>query len=377
MSKQKILVHLSYSINSISGHILCKQLRYIKTKYSNSHDIVLVLSNLKTQKRKEIIERLSGIHFSDVIVTHNFWKKIFIKDIYKYNSWKTFYHEENWFNNIKNIDAIYMFGGLINGTLLRDKDSLNTHVIERGTFLKFVSASTYISTIFQLLKLSNTRGIALHEIICDPQEASLDTIRYDAMSPRHHHLWFCYSIPRIKAVRLDYIQTLPAPLHVKKTIDFCFGSTFVSKYRWEVYDKILPLLNFFKDQHNSKILIYHKQLGINTCVTHDEYVRLIEKSRYTLIIPAYDVNTFSMLRFYEAVSRGCLPLIFIDTVVEDFRTSFGISKSIIKEITIHSHINSFSMCECRRLEIIKYLQQKLNCNYMHDQNIGLECFFKN
>lgn len=361
MSKKKILVHVGYAINSIGGNVLCKQLRYLKNKYEATHDIVLVLSNVKTLKGVETVERLSGIKFSSVIRSYDFWKEVFPKGIYKYDSWLKFYHNENWFDNLQDVESIYMFGGLINSQLLREGDALNRAVIGGARFLKFVSASTYISTVFQLLKLSNERGIELNEIVYDPQEASLDTITDEGMKARNHKLWFCYDIPRIKAKRLDYMQNTGEHIFdvADKHIDFCFGSTFVSKYRYDCYERILPILDFFRDKHTSRIFIYHNKLDIDTRVNHGEYQGYIHFSRFTLIIPSYDIRTFSMIRFYEALSRNCLPLILDECYVADFAASFDISPEVLSEITVSANINSFNMDETRRLEIISYLKKQL------------------
>ena len=59
--RKKILVHLGYSINSISGSILCNQLRYIKEKYEKTHDIILILSGVKTLRNSTTVSELSGI----------------------------------------------------------------------------------------------------------------------------------------------------------------------------------------------------------------------------------------------------------------------------------------------------------------------------
>jgi hypothetical protein len=364
MNKKKIVIHIAYAIASISGSILCKQLRYVKNKYSDTHDFILVMSQVKTLRNQEIVEELSGIRFSEVILSHRFWKTCLSKESnYKYNSWKTFYREENWFTSLENVDKIFCFGGLISSQILRSKDSLNDYILARGGLMKYVSASTYISSMLQLLKLSNEKGIEFNEIICDPQETSFDMIRDEEFKCRDHKLWFCYDIPRIGAKRLDYIQSADANAKTKeKVLDFCFGSTFVSKYRYAFYDQIEPLLKFFEDNFRTKLFIYHNKKDINTVVSHDEYQDFISQSRFTLIIPSYDVRTFSMLRFYESVSRGCLPLILDNVFVEDFRDSFGIDQCVIDEITISTSINSINITEPRRIELLSYLYSKLNPN---------------
>lgn len=39
------------------------------------------------------------------------------------------------------------------------------------------------------------------------------------------------------------------------------------------------------------------------------YYDILSKSKYTFIIESFDIRTFSIIRFFEAISRGCVPLI--------------------------------------------------------------------
>lgn len=43
---------------------------------------------------------------------------------------------------------------------------------------------------------------------------------------------------------------------------------------------------------------------------------------FTLIIPSYDVTTFSIIRFFESVKNGCVPLIWKDTDLTDLKNTF-------------------------------------------------------
>lgn len=354
---KKILVHVGYSISSIGGNVLCKQLRYIKEKYSHTHDIVLVLSGVKTERNKDLIEELSGITFSKVVLTYDKWKLVFPKGIYKYKSWPDFYRNENWFEDIENVDKIYMFGGLINSQMIRKKDGLNNALL-KNRFMKFASASCFISTALQLLKLSNEKSIELNEVIYDPQETSLDMIKDRELKPFFHKLWFCYDIPSIGANKLNYLKYFCQEEDSKKELLFSFGSTFVSPHRYHFYDRIKPILDYFSN-FSSSIHIYHNRENIDTRVNHSEYENIIAKSYFTMVIPSYDIETFSMIRFYEAIMRNCLPLIHKEVNCRDVIESYNLDENVIEQLRISDeHIPVIP--EKKRKEILEYLKKKIN-----------------
>jgi hypothetical protein len=47
----------------------------------------------------------------------------------------------------------------------------------------------------------------------------------------------------------------------------------------------------------------------NKLVPYKEYMSLIAKSKFTLVLPSYDEKYFSLRRFFEALSVGCVPFI--------------------------------------------------------------------
>ena len=56
------------------------------------------------------------------------------------------------------------------------------------------------------------------------------------------------------------------------------------------------------------IFVKHKFKEINTFVSRDVYMDYIKKSKYTLIIPSYDVDHVSIIRIIEAVHNNCIPI---------------------------------------------------------------------
>jgi hypothetical protein len=102
-----------------------------------------------------------------------------------------------------------------------------------------------------------------------------------------------------------------------KEYDFVFGMTSVMKtvdYRNEMIGKLLDLEKQFSDNKLvNKYFFKDKFRNINTYVTgkiyNNEYLL---KSKYTLMIPAYDIEELSFVRFIEAIDRGVIPLVHED-----------------------------------------------------------------
>ena len=69
----------------------------------------------------------------------------------------------------------------------------------------------------------------------------------------------------------------------------------------------------------------------NTYISQVEYYNKLSHSKFTLIIPSYDITTFSIIRFLEAISNRCLPLV-LDTVnLTDLKNTFPDIYNIVKK----------------------------------------------
>ena len=101
------------------------------------------------------------------------------------------------------------------------------------------------------------------------------------------------------------------PVGHQKSIDFTFGFTAYDELRRNFLMDILELTKVTKN-HENIYYCYTSETGekVDNRLKYDEYLEKIKQSKTTLLIPAYDVNTFSMHRFVEAISVGCLPIIF-------------------------------------------------------------------
>ena len=57
-------------------------------------------------------------------------------------------------------------------------------------------------------------------------------------------------------------------------------------------------------------------------IKQEDYYYMLSKSKYTLVVQSYDVTTFSIIRFFEAVCRDCVPLIWFEACLDDLKNTF-------------------------------------------------------
>lgn len=145
------------------------------------------------------------------------------------------------------------------------------------------------------------------QYIEDPTECKLDKY-FKSCELRYFYDYkgmvkddFCYFI--------SAFDNMPSP----KEYIFTFGYTITNPTRASVMQGInlsrIPYSNIFVRDSLKKV---------NTTVPQSVYDDLIAKSKFTLIIPSYDVNTFSVLRFLEALNMDCIPIIHANCNYKEF-----------------------------------------------------------
>ena len=115
---------------------------------------------------------------------------------------------------------------------------------------------------------------------------------------------------------------------IEKTVDFTFYGTALTEDR-----------HYLVEQKDLLTSIRNSDVGVivkkdSTYVNQRDYYEKLARSKFTLIIPSYDVTTFSVIRFLEAVSNHCLPLV-LDTVnLTDLQNTFPDIYNIVKKYLI-------------------------------------------
>lgn len=138
------------------------------------------------------------------------------------------------------------------------------------------------------------------------------------------------------------------------------------KFRQNIYkffnDKIKHISFKFNIFYNhGKTLIGYNNLQECNYVSYHQYLEYVSKSYYTFIIPSYDENEFSMLRFLESVINKCIPIIVHNTDVDKF---FNDKLDILYVLKSHNLIynnidQAFNSINISKYDII--MNDLLNC----------------
>lgn len=123
---------------------------------------------------------------------------------------------------------------------------------------------------------------------------------------------------------------------IEKDIEFCFAMT----DSWSQVDyrknMILEMEDFADPEFFKHTGFFFHYTSKRTqlpwkwneqIIEYDDYMELIKRSKFTLIIPSYDVNCFSLRRFFESVTNGCVPLILSDC---NYKWGLNQGKEIVK-----------------------------------------------
>ena len=238
-------------------------------------------------------------------------------------NWKDY--EKDIKNSTKDIDTFIIFGS----TMFNNYNSKNSDLVDsldreldKGNYefnLSFVSTRTVQQRYF-ICKLCKDKKLIYFYI--DPSECIL-TKRFNTGTT-------VYYLKRDDCVYLPSYEKymFENGKDIEKTVDFTFYGTALTEDR-----------QYLVEQKDLLTGIRNSDVGIivkkdSTYVSQTEYYDKLARSKFTLIIPSYDSTTFSVIRFLEAVSNHCLPLV-LDTVnLTDLQNTFPDICDIVKKYLV-------------------------------------------
>ena len=225
-------------------------------------------------------------------------------------------------NQTKDLDTLIIFGN----TMFNNYNSRDTSLIER--FDKEFDNKNYEYNI----KFVSTRTVMQRYLVC--RICKDKKLIYVCLDPQE-----CIITDYLKTGICTYILNRGNKKYVPsyekclfannqitdKTVDFTFYGTALTEDR-----------KYLVEQSDLLTSIRNSDVGIivkkdSTYVSQTEYYDKLARSKFTLIIPSYDVTTFSVIRFLEAVSNHCLPLV-LDTVdLTDLKNTFPDIYDIVRK----------------------------------------------
>lgn len=101
-----------------------------------------------------------------------------------------------------------------------------------------------------------------------------------------------------------------------KRLNFAFALTNTWRDKTERTELINKLMHLHNQDAIDKGIVFRffsrdkqQQPMSDKLLPYDTYLELIKHSRFTLIVPSYDANCFSLRRFCESIVLGCVPLV--------------------------------------------------------------------
>jgi len=314
---------LIYSTRGVTASIhesLIQSMRIVET----NNDKIDLISSYKTDTPKKHIQQTSGIKIDKHI--NSITEFYYDKAIYL-SSWTDIYDALN-VEFLKEYNDLYLFGGLFStASGLRRYEKRNRIFPKDSGQIKFESVALPCIHVLALLKANREYAIKLHEISLDPLEMSIDLFHSDYVPSKNYYLYHGYDVLNLNMKRLDSLQYYLSKQtknfieeQFDKDVDITFGMTIFENVRQKYYEDAKNVLNKF---NTVNFYLLNKITGENTFIDRDKYLTQIARSKYTIVLPAYDTTCFSIFRLLESLHNDCLPLIHKDCYIKDINTSYN------------------------------------------------------
>lgn len=350
MTKKRIF----YTCRNVTGSFsagLVVNLKYLEHNASS----VDFLTNLKTTKGKEHIEAITGMKIDRQL---NLFSDFYLNKAVNMKDWKEVYDSID-VSSLKDYDSLHIVGGLHfpQSGMTRHEKRANVFPNDRGQ-LKFKQTGLHIVNVMAIHKAHVMYDIPLHEFSYDCDELSSGLFQVP-QNPKNYYNYHIYDMPQYNMTRLDCLQyyLMNKPLNTQLFEFEDSSDLFDLTFGYTVFDygnrpNYCNYVDSMAEKFNSvNIFIKNSITGEDTSIDRFKYLDLVAKSKYTLILPSYDNDCFSLYRFVESVHLGCLPLIHTDCNISGVESTFNMNLSEL--------VTDIPFTEKRRLDLIEYLRSKL------------------
>lgn len=344
---------LFYTCRSVTGTFSVLLVKCLKILEVDNEEIDF-LTGAKTKSHSKYIKEIAGLHINE---QHNLYSEYYNKKAMHMSSWQEVYDDID-VSHLKDYKRLYIMGGLLfpsSGFSRYSKQSKD--IIASKTCLKWVSVGIHVLHIIAMHKAHVLYNIPLHEFSLDTDELSSNLFDVK-QNPEMYYTYHIYDMPSTEKTRLDAFNyyLLNKPKTTENLVDDWSGKEFDFTMGWTVFpngnrskfsEKITEIAEQF-----TKVNLFTKDKvkNIDNSIPIPEYLKLIEKSKYTYILPSYDNSCFSLYRFIESIDLDCLPLLHPDCNVEDVQKSF--------DVDLMPLFTNTPFKEERRTELLKYYKEK-------------------
>lgn len=271
----------------------------------------------------------------------------------KYNDWNSY--REYFSNNIETLKEQYNpqkfieIGGHLNTIFKRGKEHKWDIAMKENKNLKFLSVKKCAVINLQNIIFCKTFQLKYNQFLIDSQECDLS--KFSEMKEHPYERFFGYKSQKINFSFHPFLKIYYSENQLeieKKEKDFVIGFAILTpdrKWLSDYYD-------FFNSLPGSNsIYLKDKYKDINTFISKESYIEVLKNSKYTLMLPPYDDDFFSMIRFLESLALDVIPLIHNTVFCEEVQDSQN-----LKEITIGSTIDLESL-DMKRKSLLLQLKK--------------------
>lgn len=276
-------------------------------------------------------------------------------------------NETNWSSVIEkdenliskyNIDKIIYFRTSIIGGFKRGNygiiEAYEKHVEEGDDSFSFnFNTIKNLLVNYMFLKACSNKNIEVYQFFTDVQELPFGEV---LNFKKYRKLYLANTKDFICMPAFEYGLSLEKSDNIK-TKDFCFYCTALTDDRKYMIDK-----KFFLESHEGydcKIVIDEKDKD-NKSIKQEEYDKKLSNAKFTLAIPAYDINHFSIWRIFEALENNCLCLVLSNCNLYDIQVTYPTIYKIINKYCIVESIedidNKIKELDSKYIDIINEIR---------------------
>lgn len=320
-------------------------------------DVIDHLNSNSSQHTKQNIEKYSLLKINK---SENLFGDFYETTGRNMSSWEEVYDALD-VSSLSKYDYLYLIAGidLHSSGMTRFGSRVGVFPKDRGQ-MKFMSHAKVYVSVLAILKAHNVYGIPLHEFQYDTGEISLRLFHEDYRpNPEKYASYYNHDVPEYNIRRLDSLQYYlqknkqNALFQPEKEIDFTFAYTVLQTSQRQDFPVFVDAVaNNFQI---SKVFTKNYFTGVDTSIDSDLYTNIIARSRFTMILPAYDRKSYAIDRLLTALDADCLPLIHKDCNNPIIESSYDVS---LDALTINDPDDTKKYSESVRLELLEYYKSK-------------------
>lgn len=337
--KPAILLSTSRAISTKSVfHLMCDILNEIYDSYSDTHTIYFI-SNYSDKNRvlKLFTKHNRDVFFDEILLQNDYFTST---DFDTAKDWQEIYDTLD-ISSLPKFDKIIDFGTPLSVSF---KNINYDKLYKSKNCFTFVSIKKLYKYIVITSKIALTQNIEIEHHIMDPQElnyldlySNIENFKYKRVFPYTSSLKnFTRDDTYLNYYKKNFIKNDYTESDYK--YDFTFGFTIVTKDRkTNLYDELNRVLKDNDLLDTSNLYVLDKYNKIDTTINRDLYLNKISQSKFTLIMPAYDIETFSIFRYIESIYNGCVPLILDTNYLDEVKKDFYVPDDIIVSVDNIGH----------------------------------------